>query len=195
LGYANQASLEVKRDRCREMHIPILRRCSGGGTVLQGPGCLNYTLILRVDASRPVSTIAEANAHIMGAHQRALASLLNKEVAIEGHTDLAIGGRKFSGNAQRRKRRFLLFHGSFLLDFDLSLIEHALLLPSKQPVYRRNRSHLEFLMNLKLPADAIKRALRSAWSANETLDRTPTALIEQMAKEKYSQVEWTFRFP
>src|SRR5262245_57601278 len=27
-------------------HIPVLRRTSGGGTVVQGPGCLNYSLII-----------------------------------------------------------------------------------------------------------------------------------------------------
>ena len=33
--------------------IPVFRRCSGGGTVVQGPGCLNYTLVLQIDEESP----------------------------------------------------------------------------------------------------------------------------------------------
>ena len=77
---------------------------------------------------------------------------LGAPVEWQGQTDLAIGGLKFSGNAQRRRRRFLIFHGSFLLHLDISLLEKALPLPSREPDYRADRSHTDFLMNLKLPA-------------------------------------------
>ena len=194
LGYANKASREADLEACRELNVPVLRRCSGGGTILQGPGCLNYSLILRIDEHRPVATIAGANSFIMRAHQEALASILREKVSIEGHTDLAIGGLKFSGNAQRRKRRFLLFHGSFLLNFDLSLVEKVLSMPSKQPSYRRHRSHVEFLMNLKLPPRTVKDALRKIWSVREVLDVVPSDEIVRLEREKYSQDDWTFRF-
>jgi lipoate-protein ligase A len=194
LGYANKASREANLAACRELNIPILRRCSGGGTVLQGPGCLNYSLILRIDGARPLASIGDANAFIMEAHQGALASVLSKQVSIEGHTDLAIRGRKFSGNAQRRRKRFLLFHGSFLLRFDLGLIERALSMPSKQPPYRCSRSHSEFLMNLELPTPVVQEALKQAWSTNGPLESVPSSAIEQLANEKYSRDEWTLRF-
>src|ERR1035441_2815400 len=51
VGYANKAATEVNLPVCRELVIPVLRRCTGGGTVLQGPGVLNYSLILRIDES------------------------------------------------------------------------------------------------------------------------------------------------
>ena len=44
VGYSNRVGTEVNEPACRARGIPILRRCSGGGTVLQGPGCLNYAL-------------------------------------------------------------------------------------------------------------------------------------------------------
>src|SRR5689334_4969218 len=46
LGYSNKVLSEVNLSYCRENNIPVLRRTSGGGTVLQGPGCLNYSLVL-----------------------------------------------------------------------------------------------------------------------------------------------------
>jgi lipoate-protein ligase A len=51
LGYTDAASREADLEACRVLDIPILRRCSGGGTVLQGPGCLNYALIV-LDSTR-----------------------------------------------------------------------------------------------------------------------------------------------
>src|ERR1039458_272237 len=80
-----------------------------------------------------------------------LAKLIKAPVEWRGQTDLAIGGLKCAGNAQRRRRRFLLFHGSFLLHLDLGLLEKILPLPSHQPDYRLNRSHSDFLVNLNLP--------------------------------------------
>src|SRR5258708_2951393 len=49
LGYGKHLQSEVFREACAEAGIPILRRCSGGGTVLQGPGSFNYTLILPIN--------------------------------------------------------------------------------------------------------------------------------------------------
>ena len=55
----------------------------------------------------------------MTTNRDALGQALGQAVEIEGHTDLAIDGVKFSGNAQRRRRDALLFHGTILLGFDL----------------------------------------------------------------------------
>ena len=48
VGYGNRVASEVNVEECRRRGVPILRRCSGGGTVVQGPGCLNYNLTLRL---------------------------------------------------------------------------------------------------------------------------------------------------
>ena len=84
-----------------------------------------------------------------------------------------MGELKFSGNSQRRKRRALLFHGAFLLDLDLALVEGALLMPSKEPDYRANRSHSEFLVNLSVPAREVALALRSGWQAGASPSDIP----------------------
>ena len=74
-----------------------------------------------------------------------------------GTSDLAAAGRKFSGNAQQRKRRFLLHHGTLLYAFDLSRVGRYLRPPPRQPEYRAGRDHVAFLRNLDLPAEEIKR--------------------------------------
>jgi lipoate-protein ligase A len=193
LGYSNRTHTEVNLDSCKILGVPVLRRCSGGGTVLQGPGCLNYALILKIHSDLPLANIAEANAFIMNRNRNALNTLLDGKVLIQGHTDLTLQGLKFSGNSQRRKRRFLLFHGSFLLNLDLTLVEQVLQMPSKQPPYRRRRAHKDFLTNLNLPANDIKEAMKRVWNARDTLEEIPKKRVEQLVREKYATDLWNLK--
>jgi lipoate-protein ligase A len=193
LGYANCVRDEVHLDACRDAGVPILRRCSGGGTVLQGPGCLNYSLILPLADPGTLSTITGANRYIMEQHRRALAMLLGKKVAVEGHTDLAIGNRKFSGNAQRRRRRYLLFHGCFLIELDLALLSRCLSMPARQPEYRRARTHADFLTTVDVSRAALKAALASAWNAQPSSFSPPADHIQTLVTNKYSCETWNLR--
>jgi lipoate-protein ligase A len=195
VGYANPVATEVHLAACEAAHIPVLRRCSGGGTVLQGPGCLNYSLILKTTASG-LDNVSSTNRLIMELHRSAFERLFaaKVEIAVRGDTDLAMDGRKFSGNAQRRTKNALLFHGTFLLQFDLSRMENFLPMPARRPDYRQNRSHQDFLTNVPLPADSVKRALREAWQANEPLEVVPDKTIASLSRDKYVTKEWNFKF-
>ena len=194
LGYANKARLEVNFEACRKRRIPILRRCSGGGTVLQGPGCLNYSLILKISENSPLRSISQTNCFIMKQNAEALACLLGQRIEIQGFTDLAIDNLKISGNAQRRKQEWLLFHGTFLLDFEIGLMEELLLFPSRQPAYRQNRSHAQFLSRVQLSAHSIKTALRECWKAREPLVEFSICGIKELACEKYAKDEWNLKW-
>ncbi len=194
VGYANKVATEVNLPFCQLQTIPILRRCTGGGTVLQGPGCLNYSLVLRIDDTGPFHSIPQTNEFILGRHRGALAALVRAQVERQGQTDLAIGGLKCCGNAQRRKKHFLLFHGSFLLHLDIQLVEKALHMPSRQPEYRANRSHSEFLLNLKVPSHTVKAALRNSWDASTPLAEIPFEQIGGLASSKYALDEWNLKF-
>src|SRR3954467_9041804 len=61
LGYANEARREGDLEFCATRSIRVLRRCTGGGTVLQGPGCLNYTLVLRIGERPELRNISATN--------------------------------------------------------------------------------------------------------------------------------------
>jgi lipoate---protein ligase len=194
LGHGNRVRAEVDVAACGALGVPILRRCSGGGTILQGPGCLNYALILRIDSASELQNVTRTNAFVMEQHRSALASLLPEPVSVQGVTDLTVGGRKVSGNAQRRRRRFLLFHGIFLLGLDLDLLEQVLPIPRRQPAYRSNRPHREFLRTLPTAAGRVKQALERVWSAEDPLETLPTSRIEALARERYASAAWTFKF-
>jgi lipoate---protein ligase len=193
LGYANKVAIEVSVAACESRDIPILRRCSGGGTVVQGPGCLSYALVLQITADSPTRNISSANQFIMERNRAAIESAIGNRqsvIQVQGHTDLATGGLKFSGNSQRRRRKFLLFHGTFLLNFDLKLIGELLRMPSLQPDYRQGRSHGEFVTNLKLPADEVKAALQKTWNTSRSFSRDLRSEITKLVEQKYSKPEW-----
>jgi lipoate-protein ligase A len=175
VGYGNRSASDVNLPACRQMQVPVLRRCSGGGTVLQGPACLNYSLLLKIEEQ--TQGITETNRFVMSRNAAALVPLDERPISVQGFTDLTVGNLKFSGNSQRRKRQWLLFHGTFLIDVDLDLMEMVLLPPEKQPPYRQNRSHSDFLTRFPVPAKTIKAALQGAWGALEPLERWPSESV------------------
>ncbi len=196
VGYANKIASEVNVAACEAKGIPILRRCSGGGTVVQGPGCLNYAVVLRITETGPTRSISTANQFIMERVRSAISSINHPpstiNLSVRGHTDLALGNLKFSGNAQRRRKNFLLFHGSLLLNFHLPFISELLNMPSLQPDYRASRAHDEFITNLNLPAKTVKSALVSEWHATEKSELPPA--IPAALLEKYNSVAWNEKF-
>lgn len=193
LGHSNKIAAEVNRSSCVRDGIPMLRRVSGGGTVLQGPGCLNYSLILHGKRCG-LGSIQEAFDYVLARHCRTLQRLIGLEVSVEGTSDLAVGGRKCSGNAQYRKREYLLIHGTFLLSFDLSLIERYLRIPPKQPKYRRHRRHLDFLTNVDIDEEKVRGALSRAWNAGEAFVDTPMDQISRLVCDRYTRPEWNSKF-
>jgi len=197
VGYGNKVQTEVNVVACEARPIPILRRCSGGGTVVQGAGCLNYALVLQITPNSPTRSISSANEFIMERNRSATESALrapHPALRVQGHTDLAIGSLKFSGNSQRRRKQFLLFHGTFLLDFDLSLVSRLLHPPSHQPEYRASRSHDEFVTNLNVSRADLKTALTRAWGADKSSTDFPRSQVIKLVAEKYSTKEWNLKF-
>ena len=202
VGYANKVTTEVNVPACEARGIPIFRRCSGGGTVVQLPGGLNYSVILRINESGPTQNITSANRFIMEKNRDAIKALFPRsqasdtspEISVRGHTDLCLGDLKFAGNSQRRRKHFLLFHGTLLLNCDLPRISELLRMPSLQPDYRASRPHEAFVTNLNVSPDRVKAALAKVWAADAPFLHPPIEEIKKLAREKYATREWNFKF-
>jgi lipoate-protein ligase A len=192
LGAGCRLAHDVEENSCLRDGVPILRRASGGGTVLLGPGCLLYSLVLPYDRSVLLREIPSSYVHILGRVRAALDGLL-PAIELAGTSDLACGGRKFSGNAQQRKRHCLLHHGTLLYDYDLSMVGRYLRLPSRQPGYREQRDHESFLMNIPSTPAVLGRRLRVAWGAESELVAWPQEQTCRLVSEKYAKPEWTRR--
>ena len=193
LGHGIKWRDEIEIPACAADVIPVLRRCSGGGTVMQGPGCFNYSLILRQE-NFPGGQVKAAFDFVLGRHRRSLEALTTQAVSVKGLSDLTLGERKFSGNAQYRKREYVLVHGTFLLDYDFSLIERYLGMPAKQPDYRRQRNHGDFLINLEVAPAKLCEALRLEWAAAENFSAVPGDRIDRLMQERYRCAAWHQKF-
>jgi lipoate---protein ligase len=192
LGAGGQLADDVDEAACQADDVPILRRSSGGGTVLLGPGCLLFSLFLRFDRDPALSDLHASYRFILGRIQRALEPLTGS-IELQGASDLTLGGRKFSGNAQQRKRSHLLHHGTLLCGFDFTPLERYLKHPPRQPEYRRGRRHADFLTNLPCDASTLMAAMRSAWPVDSAEVALPADLVKQLVQEKYACAEWIRR--
>ncbi len=165
LGRACDQGVDVHEDFCMQDGIPVLRRSSGGGTVLQGPGCLNFSLVLAKSRHPDLLLITRSYEHILSKTIAAL-KVCGVDAEFRPVCDLVVPSveKKFSGNAQRRGRTHILHHGTILYDFNLSSILRYLNMPEQMPDYRRGRPHGDFITNVKLDIPRFKAAMASCWN-------------------------------
>lgn len=193
LGFSGVLRKEVHVEACAALGIPLLRRVSGGGTVLQGPGVLNYAVVLRPDAWHAAASVRGAHRFVLRNAAEAIMSLTGEDVRLEGDSDLAIAGRKISGNAQRRRGRAVLVHGTILLGLDVSVVDRVLPLPDRWPEYRGARGHSAFMRNLGLERDAVKKQLREVWNARDPATAPQAERVRLLIDQRYGRASWLTR--
>jgi lipoate-protein ligase A len=189
LGAGGRVADDVDVEACRADDVPLARRASGGGTVLLGPGCLLYTVVLAFDCDPALQALLPSFQWVLG---RIVAMLPDLALRVQGSSDLTLDDRKVSGNAQQRKRDHFLQHGTLLYAFDVDAVACYLKAPPRQPDYRRQRSHRDFLTNLPLSAAALTQALRHAFGA-ATPGHWSAETVRQLVQEKYARPEWIER--
>lgn len=194
VGSSSRIDEEVDRGACAAAGVPVLRRPSGGLTVVLGPGCLMWSVIAPLPAAAPA--IERLHAALLDPLAAALVAA-GRPVVRRGSSDLAVsaadGERKVSGNALRVRRGAVLYHGTLLDAFDLPLISRLLRHPPREPGYRAGREHGSFLANLGLGREAIDRAVRRAFAAAVTATDWPAERVAALVRERYASREWTER--
>ncbi len=167
LGRGGQQEVDVNLIATQKDNIPVLRRSSGGGTVVQGPGCLNYALILSKQ-KYPMLNDLRQSYQWMSAKIIEVLRQMGVDAYFRPTSDLAIGPceLKFSGNAQRRGRHYILHHGTILYNFDLTLISRYLNMPLDTPLYRKHRPHTDFVTNIPIDPGCFKNHLAQSFGAS-----------------------------
>jgi lipoate-protein ligase A len=195
LGASRRMARDVVVEHCRADGVPIARRSSGGGTVVIGPGTLNATVVLPGSMAPGLGAVDTAQAYVLGRMARALRSI-EPAVDVSGSGDLTIAGRKFSGSAQRRLRTWFLVHLSILCGFPLDRVDRYLRQPDRQPDYRRDRPHGEFLRNLMHGRTIVAAAIRSEWCPPDSpppATNVSQALLENLLSERFANRSWVER--
>jgi lipoate-protein ligase A len=145
MGISGQPEVLLNLEKVKQDKIPLIRRFSGGGTVIVDEDTLFSTFIFSKDDVLHIHAFPEPILRWSG-------DLYAKSFQIPGfhlvENDYAIGPKKCGGNAQYIKKERWLHHTSFLWDYQEKNMEY-LLLPAKRPRYRENRKHSDFLCSLK----------------------------------------------
>ena len=141
MGISGKTHELINLEKWSHSSIPIIKRFSGGGTIIADKNTIFITFINNVKdfgiPSYPRS-IMEWSAKF---YRPIISDFQLHE------QDYTIKNKKFGGNAQAITKNRWLHHSSLLWDYDIDKMEY-LLQPEKQPKYRKKRPHSEFLCRL-----------------------------------------------
>ncbi|XP_030473521.1 uncharacterized protein LOC115691089 [Syzygium oleosum] len=165
--------------------VPVIKRFTGGGTVIVDGGTIFVTFICNKDS---VPDLQPYPRPIMS-----WSSLIYNEV-FQGtgdfhlrENDYVFGSRKFGGNAQSITKGRWIHHTSFLWDYEIRNMAY-LKLPSRAPEYRSARGHLEFICRMRdyiSRSDFIDRTIR-ALGTHFSVEPEELEAIQSVPSTKFS---------
>lgn len=146
LGRSQKAEEEVNLAECHADQIPVLKRRGGGGAVVLMPGVLCITIAFYSEKSdSPYYFFKQINRYIISV----LSGMLITGLTPKGISDIAINDKKILGCSMFKSRKLFLYQGSLLVNPQLEKICRYLKHPSREPDYRKRRTHLDFTTSLQ----------------------------------------------
>ena len=145
LGASNNAHNSLRIEKVVEDKITVLRRPSGGQTVILTPNNIIISAVYFNYTLHPKEVFKHINKLIIAVIEDIGITNLSQM----GISDIAISGKKILGSAIYRRKNALLYHAVLNLSEPTATIEKYLMHPSKEPDYRKGRSHSEFVTSLK----------------------------------------------
>lgn len=144
LGISGKEEELVHQESALRDGIPIIRRFSGGGTVIVDEDTLFVTFICQ----KELHDFPAYPEPIMRWTAEIYQDVFNHPSFALKENDYVLGEKKCGGNAQYIKKHRWLHHTSFLWNFQQERMNY-LLHPKKTPSYRQGRSHHDFLCTLQ----------------------------------------------
>jgi lipoate---protein ligase len=166
IGNGSKEDKELKKELVAEDKIPVIRRTTGGLSVVLSNKMLCVSIAYYEEKLiDPKMIFYNSNKIIIDA----LESLGIKKIKMQGISDLTIGNKKISGSSIFQNNKLKFFHSVLNVKEDVSLIEKYLNYPDREPDYRKGRSHKEFVTSLFdegyiFSFDEIKEALLEEWN-------------------------------
>jgi len=189
---------EINRDFVKENNIHVVRRLSGGGAVYHDLGNLNFTFIVKNQESSQFD-FKKFTAPVIEALKK-----LDVDAEFNSRNDLAIEGKKFSGNAQYMKKDRLLHHGTLLFRSDLDNLVKALnvsddkILSKSIKSVRSRVTNIYDYLHTAMTIDEFKELLLKLLFEEDTnmkeytLTEQDIKEINRIMKERYSTWDWNY---
>ena len=188
---------EVDLEEARARRCALTRRMSGGGAMYHAAG---GELAFSVTAPQSMlgGGIRDAYAVVCAIVVRALGAL-GLDAHVENANSVLVGGRKVSGNAQRRSRGVVQQHGTVLHQADAAAMGRVLLAGRRPPSARGTPSRWYPVAGVgdlvECSLDDVRSALQAAlleghdW-ASVPWGRAERELGARLAESRYSSPGW-----
>jgi lipoate-protein ligase A len=144
MGISGKAHELIDAKKAQDLNLPIIKRFSGGGTVVVDENTLFVTFIIQKNAV----SIPAYPEKIMKWSEGIYQPVFNTPHFSLRENDYVFHDKKFGGNAQYIRKERWLHHTSFLWDYENDHMQ-TLLHPKKTPSYREGRDHESFLCKMK----------------------------------------------
>ncbi|CAA7055383.1 unnamed protein product [Microthlaspi erraticum] len=153
MGMSGKACELVELEPVIRDRIPVIKRFTGGGTVIVDENTLFVSLICN---RNDVPNVQPYPRSVMAWSGSLYSDVFNESSEFQlRENDYVFGDRKFGGNAQSITRNRWIHHTSFLWDYNEKNMSY-LKLPSRVPQYRLERDHTDFVCRMK---DYIERSV------------------------------------
>lgn len=217
IGYFQSLEEDVLQRRCSQMGIDVVRRITGGRSVLHYDE-LTYSVVASERYGLPKS-IAHSY-KLLNEGLRAAYRILGLEVCLvpsenllssaacftsAGLADLTFQGRKIAGSAQFRKGDTLLQHGSLPISLDAQLHLSLLRFPSESvwlrvlTAFSKKATGISEILGSQIGWQELKNALFAGFQKGlgielreDTLTPEEHDLSQKLAREKYSTFSWNY---
>jgi lipoate---protein ligase len=146
LGASNNINDALNRDNVIRDNIPVLKRPSGGQTVILTPNNIIVAAVfVNKNSLHPKDVFQQMNNLIIST----IEDVGIHNLSMMGISDIAISGKKILGSSIYRSKEALLYHAVLNLGEPSTTFEKYMKHPSKEPDYRQGRSHSEFVTSLR----------------------------------------------
>ena len=146
LGQSNTPERSLITENVETDSIPVTKRPTGGEAVVLTPRMAVVTVAREF---REMTSSKDFFKVINAMMLDLLSDLGVNNYGTKGISDITIGNRKILGSSMHRRENRLVYHGVLNISEDPYIFERYLKHPGREPDYRLNRRHSEFVTSLK----------------------------------------------
>lgn len=145
LGRSNNPNESLYLDNIINDMIPVYKRPSGGETVLLSNKMLVLSIVIKqTDFKSGKLHFQDYSTKIISA----LDSLGIKDLGYKGISDITIKDLKILGSAIYQNKFIVFYHAVLNVSESTALIEKYIKHPKREPDYRKNRNHKDFVTSI-----------------------------------------------